>query len=99
MTVSAEGRHGIVFPLREAALTAVIAAALMLPMVGIFTASRGGALVVETRFPELALSVLLVFLGRLGLIYARTGKPALSGALGVGVALSGWFGLIPGELR
>lgn len=98
MTVSAEGKHDIVFPLREAALTAIIAAALMLPMVGIFTASRGGALVVETRFPDLALSVLLVFLGRLGLIYARRGKPALSGTLGVAVALAGWLGLFPGEL-
>lgn len=98
MAVSAEGTHSIVFPLREAALTAVIAAALMLPMIGIFTVSRGGALIVETRLPELALSVLLVFLGRLGLIYARDGKPALSGGLGIAVALAGWLGLIPGDL-
>ena len=55
MPASAEGRNGIVVPLREAALTAVIAAALLLPMVGIFTASRGGALgsidIQDSNFP------------------------------------------------
>ncbi|MFT5438600.1 MAG: branched-chain amino acid transport system permease protein [Alphaproteobacteria bacterium] len=90
--------NSLVDAVREAALTATIAAALMLPLIGIFTVSRGGALVVDTRFSALAIAVVLVFFGRLGLIYARGGRAMVSGAIGVGLAVAGWWGLFPGDL-
>lgn len=90
--------NGFVDALREASLTAIISGALMLPLIGIFTVSRGGVLVVDTRFSVLAIAVLLVFLGRLGLVYARGGRAMVSGAIGAGVAVAGLSRLFPGDL-
>ncbi len=84
--------------LRDAFVISIVAVVVMLPMIGLFTTPSGGALVVETRFPELGLAVLLVFLGRLGLNWAVEDHPAGAGALGAGTAIAGTGGLFPGHL-
>ncbi len=71
--------------LREAALAAFIAFMLTVTMVGLHLVNRPAGLTVETRFIEVGVSVLLVFLGRLGFAMTREGAPlpALAGAVAV----------------
>lgn len=61
--------------LKEAALTGIIALALTLPLVGFRTVDSPTGLTVSTRFPEMITAVLLVFIGRIGLILSREGYP------------------------
>src|SRR5271170_6323483 len=51
--------------LREAGLAAIVAAALALPLVGLQTVERNGAVVVQTRFGWVAIGVAAAFVGRL----------------------------------
>jgi branched-chain amino acid transport system permease protein len=74
--------------LKESAITAAVAAALMLPMIGLYTSTRAGGLAVGTRWVELAFGVLLIFLGRIALIRIQNGDrifPILGGMLAIGV--------------
>ncbi len=96
--ILASSKIRLVDALTDAGLTTLVAAALMLPMIGIFTASKGGAQFVDTRFFEQAFALLLVFFGRLGLIYVRGGLPVPSGVIGAAVAVAGWLRLFPGDL-
>ena len=57
--------------LKEAGLTAAVAFALALPLIGLRGFSRGGEMVVESRFEWLAVAVAVVFLGRVALILSR----------------------------
>jgi branched-chain amino acid transport system permease protein len=52
---------------KDAAIAAAIAAALFLYFIGLHTVSREGGLVIEARWPALALFVGVVFAGRLAL--------------------------------
>jgi branched-chain amino acid transport system permease protein len=52
---------------KEAALAAVVALALAVPLVGFYTVDQGGSLVIKTRFDWVAIGVLAVFAGRLAL--------------------------------
>jgi len=61
-------------PLREAALTAIVAAALMLPLIGLHAASRSTGIVIRTRWPEMLIAVGLIFAGRLALALERDGR-------------------------
>ena len=61
--------------LKESAIAAGIATMLFITMVGLRTVNRGGGLVIETRFGEVAIAVALVFLGRVGLVLIRQGFP------------------------
>lgn len=73
--------------LKEAALTAAVAAVLALPLVGLHTVIRGTGLDVETRFFEMFLAIVLIFLGRLALVLNRRDmpRPALIGGAVVAV--------------
>ena len=73
--------------LKEAGLTAAIAAVLGLPLVGLHTVVRGTGLDLETRFFELFLALVLIFLGRLALVLNRHNmpRPALIGGMVVAV--------------
>jgi branched-chain amino acid transport system permease protein len=76
--------------LKESAITAAVAAALMLPMIGLYTSTRAGGLAVGTRWVELAFGVLLIFLGRMALIRIQGGDrlfPIVGGSLAIGVGL------------
>ncbi len=53
--------------LKEAAVAAVVALALAIPMVGFYTVDEGGSLVAKTRFDWVAIAVAAVFAGRLAL--------------------------------
>ena len=51
--------------LKDALVVAAIGLLLGLPMIGLYTQDQGGALMVATRWPALALFVAIVFAGRL----------------------------------
>jgi len=83
-------RQGWSTTLKESAITAAVAAALMLPMIGLYTSTRAGGLAVGTRWIELAFGVLLIFLGRIALIRIQNGDrlfPLIGGVLAIGVGL------------
>lgn len=60
---------------KEAGVTALIALVLTAPLVGIRTVEQSGALGYETDFTAVAIAVVLVFLGRIGIILNREGVP------------------------
>ena len=76
---------------KESALAAFVALMLTVTMVGLRTTDSGGSLIIETRFLEVAVAVLLVFLGRFGLVLIREGMPMPVLIGGVVVALAGFF--------
>ena len=83
--------------LREAGLTALVSLALLIPVVGFRIANRGGDQFLETRWPEVAIAVALIFFGRIFLILIRDGRRALPVAGGVVIAAIGWLGPIPSD--
>ncbi len=90
--------------LKECALAAAIAFALAITMVGFETVQVGVSLEVQTRFADVAATVVYVFFGRLGFALIREGYPLspLLGGFGVGgtmiaLLLSGNDGVLPFE--
>ncbi len=88
------GARGVDWPgsLKDAALAAFVALLLTVPLVGLRTVDRPTGLGIEARPGEVIASILLVFLGRLGLGLIRQGAalPVLVAALAgaaVGLAL------------
>jgi branched-chain amino acid transport system permease protein len=81
--------------IRESAIAAGVSAALLLPLVGFRIANRGGDQFLETRWPELAIAVLLVFLGRAGLILIGRGVIVVPAAVGLAVAVACWATDLP----
>ncbi|PWR18945.1 high-affinity branched-chain amino acid ABC transporter permease LivM [Zavarzinia compransoris] len=79
--------------LRDAALVALVAMALAGPIVGLQTLDRGGQLTVDLRFTEVAIGIVLVFFGRLGLALGERGLPVP--AYGIGAALIAAGFLLP----
>ena len=87
-------RPGVDWPatLKDAALAAFVALLLTVPLVGLRTVDRPTGLEIEARPEEVIASIVLVFLGRLGLGLIRQGMalPVLILALlcaGVGLVL------------
>jgi branched-chain amino acid transport system permease protein len=82
--------------LKDAALTAVVAALLGLPLVGVHVVSRSTGMVLEGRVWELVIAVALIFFGRLGivLVNAASAWPVLAG--GLAAMLIGIFAPMPG---
>lgn len=76
--------------LREAALTALVALILAVPMIGLRTVSAPGGLAIETRWWWVAIGVAGVFFGRIGLILVREWRRRHSASRG---GASGW---VPG---
>jgi branched-chain amino acid transport system permease protein len=94
MAVDRAARTGpLTEALREAALAAAVSAALMIPLIGFHARSMAAGLVIDTRFVEVGIAVLLVFLGRLALALVQRGMawPAVAG--GLAAIAGGW--LIP----
>ena len=71
--------------LKDAALVALVAMALAGPIVGLQTFDAGGQLTVNLRFTEVALGIVIVFFGRLGLALGE--RKLIIPSLGIGVAL------------
>lgn len=80
---------------KEAGLTALVAMGLLLPMVAFQIVSRAGGSSVETRIPDFAVAIVLVFLGRIALVLIREGLPWPALAGGVAVAAAGWILPLP----
>ena len=82
--------------LKDAGLTAVVAALLGLPLVGVHVVSRSTGMVLEGRIWELVIAVALIFFGRLGivLVNAASAWPVLAG--GLAAMLIGIFAPMPG---
>ncbi|MPY69347.1 MAG: high-affinity branched-chain amino acid ABC transporter permease LivM [Alphaproteobacteria bacterium] len=78
---------------REAALTAAVALALTGPMIGLHAASQATGLVIETRWPEVAIAVALVFLGRF--LLALLGRAFVWPVLAAGLAVAGGGLFVP----
>ncbi len=93
--LAARGRGFLPTALKEAGIAAGVALLLALPLVGAKTVSHGSAFAVTPRIAELALAVLLVFVGRLAIAGLRAGHrlPVVAGALTV--AAAGWQFALP----
>ena len=98
MADEAAARRGFAAAMGEAGLAALVALALAGPLIGLHAVSLPTGLVIETRWPDLAAAVALVFAGRLGLVAVRDGRlwPAALG--GIAVAASAWFAPMPSHL-
>jgi len=81
--------------LADAAVAALIALALALPFVGIYTVPVAGGMQLGTRWPDLGVVVATVFAGRLGLSLARDGRAMLGLALGLGGVAAGLLAPLP----
>lgn len=82
--------------LKDAGITALIGLALTLTMVGIQLTNVQTGLELTFRPVEVALSVLMIFIGKLALNFAREGYPLGTGILGI--ALPVLLGLAPGAV-
>ena len=72
MTDTLSARNAIlVEALKEAMITAAVAAALMIPLIGLHAKTQVTGLVIETRFGDVAIAVGLVFLGRYALVLTQ----------------------------
>ncbi|UEM23612.1 high-affinity branched-chain amino acid ABC transporter permease LivM [Skermanella mucosa] len=83
---------------KEAGLTALVALALTFPLVGLRTVDVGSRLTVTTRFDEVLISVVLVFIGRIGLILTREGHAAAVLGVSLAIAAVSWFVPFPSEV-
>ncbi len=83
--------------LADAGIAAGVAALLGLPLVALRTVTKSGGLAIETRFVELAIAVVLIFLGRLAMTAIRHSHPLPAMAGGVIVAIAGWRLPLPSE--
>ena len=83
--------------LADAGIAAAVAALLGLPLVGLRTVTKPGGLAIETRFVELAIAVVLIFLGRLAMTAIRNRHPLPAFAGAVIVAIAGWQLPLPSE--
>lgn len=84
--------------LKEAALTAAVSAALMLPLIALHAKTQVTGLVIETRFVVSAIAVLLVFLGRFALVLTRHDMPMPAIVGGGAAAAAGWLIPFPNRL-
>jgi branched-chain amino acid transport system permease protein len=75
--------------LKDAALTAFVAAALGFFIAGFRTADVGKGLAFDYQLYDLALAAVTLFFGRLGLSLANTGMPWLAVMLGAALAIIG----------
>ena len=87
VAVSDDTGLGLFGMVREAALTALVALILAVPMVGLRTVSAPGGLGIETRWWWVAVGVTIVFFGRIVLILVREWRRRRSATQG---SASGW---------
>ena len=83
--------------LKDGALAGGVALALTLPLVGLRTVEVQSRLAIEFHLAEVAVTGLLVFLGRLGLSLAAGGLPGPVLAAALAAAAAGWLLPFPTE--
>lgn len=83
---------------KEAAITAAVATALMVPLIGLHAKTQATGLIIETRFVDVTIAVGLIFLGRCALVLTADGMawPAVAG--GLVTATAGWMIPFPNQL-
>ena len=77
--------------LKDAVVVALVAMALAGPIVGLQTVDRGGQLTVDLRFTEVAIAIVLVFFGRLGLALGERGLVLPAYGIGAGLVVAGFL--------
>ena len=84
--------------LKEAAITAAVATALMVPLIALHAKTQATGLVIDTRFADVAIAVGLIFLGRYALVLTERSMawPAIAG--GLASAAAGWVIPFPNRL-
>ena len=89
--------RGAILPqaLRDAGLTAVVAALLSLPLVGVRVVSSAGGFQVEGRLLELVIAVVVIFCGRLAFVLVRGGIAIPTLIAGAGAVLIGVYVPLP----
>lgn len=83
---------------KDSLIAAAIAAALMVPLIGIYTVQESGGLAIRTRFADVGFGILYVFAGRLSLALAAGGKKLWGLLGGVIMILTGVFLVDPVSL-
>ncbi len=64
--------------LKNALIASAVSAVLMIPLIGIYTVQETGGLSIKTRFPEVSLAVLYVFVGRFSIDLSAIGKTPMA---------------------
>ena len=84
--------------LKDAGVTALVAFGLTIALVGIRTLDRETQFIYETQFPDVAWSIVLIVLGRMGLTINRQGyyRPVLAASLLAAVV--SWFITFPSQI-
>lgn len=99
MPAVGNARSGVWFDaVKEAAITAAISAALMLPLIALHAKTQVTGLIIETRFFVAAIAVLLVFLGRIALVLIRHDMPFPAVIGGAAALAAGWLIPFPNRL-
>ncbi len=97
MTGGASTTPDLKAALRESALAGGVALLLTLPLVGLRTLETSAGLVIRPHAADVAVTVLLVFLGRLGLVLAEAGRAGPVLALAALAVAAGWLLPFPTE--
>ncbi|MFZ2870217.1 high-affinity branched-chain amino acid ABC transporter permease LivM [Zavarzinia sp.] len=84
--------------LKDAAIVALVAMALAGPIVGLQTVDRGGMLTVDARFTEVAVGIIIVFFGRLGLALSDRGLRIPAYGIAAALAAAGFLLPWPADL-
>lgn len=91
LPVAHDGRTSagaLLFLLKDAALTAFVAALLAIPLIGFETLDSGPVIALNTRFGLVAIATLAVFIGRFSLQVLRRYRTSRSGQSDIAAALS-----------
>lgn len=83
--------------LKDAGITALIALALAVPIVGLRTVVARGGVDIDYRIEEILVAALLVFAGRLALLQIAAGRPVFPMAAGAVFAIGGYLLDLPSE--
>lgn len=83
---------------RELVITFAIGVGIMIPMVLLRTVDVRGKLVIEQHWQEMLFALVLLVVGRFGLILLAKQKPAFALIIGVMMAIAGWTMEFPTEV-
>lgn len=83
---------------RELVITFAIGVGIMIPMVLLRTEDVRGKLVIEQHWQEMLFALVLLVVGRFGLILLSKQKPLFALVVGVIMAAAGWFMTFPTEV-
>lgn len=83
---------------RELVITFAIGVGLMIPMILLRTTDVNGKLVIEQHWQEMFFALILLVVGRLGLILLDKQKPIYALVIGIAMTIAGWTMHFPTEV-